>query len=173
MALKTWSFWRQRLLELALAALISMSVIQTTDRLSQRERDILPPSAWFTVNEVYVPDFTEGENPTLLYDRIIREEFRGFYVVEVQRQLEDGLWFAPCSGSGVRDYSPDDALPQSADAPGNYVTWDWFINRAGEPCRPEAGVYRLRTSYELSRPNWPIKTTLNISNTFMVSPAEG
>lgn len=163
-------FWKDRLTELALAGLVTMAVIQTTDMLSQRERDILPPSAWFQVHEVFVPDFTEGENPMILYDRIIREEFRGFFVVEVQRQLENGLWFADCSGSGVNDYTPEDALPQAADTPGNYVTLDWFINRAGSPCRPEPGEYRLRTSYELSRPNWPVKTTLNISNVFTITP---
>ena len=167
-----FTFWKNRLTELAFAGMISMAVIQTTDRLSQRERDILPPTAWFEVYEVFVPDFATGTNPTILYDRIIREEFRGFFVVEVQRQLPNGLWFADCSGSGIADYSPDDALPEGAGVtlpPQNNVTWDWFINRQGAPCRPEAGTYRLRISYELSRPNWPVKTTLTFSNIFQIT----
>jgi hypothetical protein len=120
---------------------------------------MVPADAWFRVNEIFVPDHERGSNPSMIYDRMILEPFRGFFVVEVQQQLENGLWFSACSGSGMSDYEVGEAIKDST------VTWEWFILRA---CPVPPGTYRLRVSWELKKLGWPSKEAVALSNVFKV-----
>jgi hypothetical protein len=146
--------------EFVVAILLFYAVIQFSDRIEQRSRSELPASAWFKVNEIYVPDHVVGSNPPVIYDRVILENFRGFFVVEVQKKLDNGLWWSACSGSGVSDYHISDALPAN-----NTVDWEWFVSR---PCVVPAGIYRLRVSWEMKRSDWPVKSVVSLSNEFLV-----
>lgn len=157
---RNWFEWtKTRLGEAALAVFIVFLVIQFKGQMDLRAKQAIPASAWFEVNEIFVPDHRVGENPEILYDRTIREDFRGFFVAEVQRMEDSGLWFAACSGSGASDYDTSDVIPNRT------VTWEWFLNRE---CAVDPGVYRLRVSWEMKRVGWPTKTTVALSNTFTV-----
>lgn len=158
---KTKSKVKLRLAEISVALVVVWLVIQISGFVQNARREMVSPSAWFEVREIFVPDHVEGSNPLLIYDRVIREEFRGFWVVEVQRREADGLTHMVCSGSGVNDYEPEDTIPDSR------VAWDWFI---GRPCIIPPGPYRLRVSYDLTRIGWPVKTVVAISNNFYVLP---
>lgn len=155
--------WREfiwhRFTEVVMAVLLFYAVVQLSDRINQSDRALLPASSWFRVNEVYVPDHKSGSNPPVIYDRQINEDFRGFFVIEVQKKLDNGLWWSACSGSGVSDYEAGESIPS------NTVTWEWYVSR---PCAVPPGVYRLRSSWEMKRPDWPIKSVVNLSNEFRI-----
>lgn len=158
---RNWFNWtKARLAEAALAVFIVFLIVQFRAQIDQRDREALPASAWFQVNEIFVPDFRTGENPDMIYDRTIREDFRGFFVAEVQEQQPNGLWFAACSGSGASDYEQTDVIPDRT------VSWEWFLNRE---CDVSPGTYRLRVSWDMRKPGWPTKTTVALSNIFTVS----
>lgn len=157
---------RRRLMEVSIALLLSASVVSLSDRIRYVERVRLPPSAWFQINEVFVPDHRVGSNPKMIYDRTVRERFRGFWIVEVQRFEPGGrdtdLFSPACSGSGISEYEPADYIPD------NTVTWQWFI---GRECDVPPGQYRLRVTISMKRPGWPEKEIAPVySNMFRVKP---
>lgn len=158
--MKTWAWWRSRAAELAVALVMATVVIEVSRIVTDRQREAVPASAWMRVNEVYVPDFQTGGDPTLIYDRTVLEEFDGFWIVEVQRQTASGLWTTVCSGSGVNSYSPSEIIEN------NTVTWSWYV---GTRCVVPEGSYRLRTTYTLARSGWPPKRVFNLSNEFNVT----
>jgi hypothetical protein len=152
-----------RLAEVSVALLVVWLVIQISGFVRSTQREIVSPTSWFEVREIYVPDHVQGTNPPVTYDRVIHEDFRGFWVVEVQRREADGATHAACSGSGVSDYETTDTIPN------HRVSWTWFV---GRNCEVRPGQYRLRLSLDLTRPNWPPKRVVAFSNTFVVLPAE-
>jgi len=143
--------------QLAVALVLSVPLMALVDRFRQEQREIIPASAWFEVNSIYVPSFLVGENPRITYDRAVKEPFRGFWVVEVQRKdPESNAFVLECHGSGVNDYEPADYIPQ------NSVTWEWFV---GDKCADiPVGEYRLRVSWVMKRPNWPEKEVVAYSD---------
>lgn len=155
----TWSFWFRRLVEVTVALTLAFMVIQLSSAIGQKQKALVPVSAWFVVNEVFVPDHEYGTNPLMVYDRSIKEDFRGFWIVEVQRLGREGLWSNECSGSGTSDYDITDFIV------GNQVKWGWFI---GRPCAVSPGDYRLRIGWTLRRLGWPEKELAAFSNTFTV-----
>lgn len=161
-----WAWWKARFIELAVALVVVTTVIQLSGEIANRQKELLPASAWFVVNEVYVPDFIEGEYPELIYNRTIRENFNGFWIVEIQstQQANGGLWTTVCSGSGVNEYDPAEVIPD------NTVDWFWLTNTE---CDMEPGVYRLKITYTMSRPGWPQKRLFVLSNTFRVLGPDG
>jgi len=162
--MKNWSFWRARLGEVAVALVIATGVIQVSREVTDRQKELLPASAWLVVNEVYVPDFPVGTEPMILYDREIRENFDAFWIVEAQRKTDAGLWTTTCSGNGVNEYDPEEVIPD------NRVSWPWFMNAE---CTLLPGEYRLKTTYVMTRPGWPQKRLFNLSNEFEVTAREG
>lgn len=154
-------WWKRRTLELAVALAVSSGVIQLASVVSWRQKELLPPNAWLAVREIYVPDFPADKRPDLIYDREIRANFNAYWIVELQRKTENGLWSTTCSGNGLNEYDPGEVIP------GNTVTWPWFI---GEDCKVLPGVYRLKVSYSVSRPGWPEKRLTVLSNEFSVLP---
>lgn len=161
----TWAWWRSRLGETAAALVIVFVVIQLSAQLANRQKTLLPASAWFVVNEIYVPDFYPGEYPNVLYDRVIRENFDGFWIVEVQRDTSrsGGLWTTVCSGSGVNEYDPAEVIPD------NTVSWAWFTNTE---CDMDPGVHRLKATYTMTRIGWPQKRIFALSNEFRILDPE-
>lgn len=157
----TKSKLKVRLAETSVALVVVWLVIQISGFVQDAQRGFVSPSAWFEIREIFVPDHVEGSNPLMVYDRIVHEEFRGFWVVEVQRREPDGTTHMVCSGSGVNDYEPNKSIPQ------NQVSWSWFIGRS---CAVPPGKYRLRVSYDLTRLGWPLKHVVAISNNFDVLP---
>lgn len=154
-----FGWWRYRVIEAAVALALVSSVIYISENTQMRWRLNVPAENWFVVNAISVPDHTRGSNPEMTYDRLIKEEFQGFWVVEVQRQIPDGRWVLECSGSGVSDYEFQDYIPN------NTVTWDWFVGGCKDV---PAGTYRLRASWKMKRADWPEKDVVAYSNRFEV-----
>lgn len=151
--------WFPWLLEATVALVLAFFVIQISSSISERRRQLLPASSWFVVNEVFVPDHARGVNPDLVYDRLIRENFVAFWIVEVQKVSSEGLFQTECSGFGTNEYNRDEVLEN------NLMSWVQLI---GRECVVPPGSYRLRISYTMKRPGWPEKELLVISNLFNV-----
>jgi len=151
--------WFSYLLEATVALVLAFLVVQISTSISERRRQLLPPSSWFVVHEVLVPDHTQGKNPDVIYDRLIREDFVAFWIVEVQQVSSDGLFQTECSGFGTSEYNRDEVLEN------NLVSWAKLI---GRECVVPPGSYRLRISYTMKRQGWPEKELLVLSNLFNV-----
>lgn len=158
----TMQWWRFRALEMVVAVVLLSSALYLTNYVQMRQRADVPAANWFTVNDIYIPDFQIGDNPTITYDRTIKEPFRGFWVIEVERFLEDGKTILECTGSGVNDYEVTDYIPR------NSVSFEWFIGRRCEALPP--GSYRLRGSWKMKRYGWPDKQIIKYSNVFKIGP---
>jgi hypothetical protein len=158
--LSALSWFRYRTAEFAVALAISASAFYIIDNLQNQRKAGVSASQWFTVNDIFVPDHTSADDPIMTYDRTIKTEFRGFWVTEVQRKVDDGSFILECSGSGINDYEPQDYIPN------NQVRWSWFV---GNKCQTlPAGEYRLRSSWIMRRMDWPDKQTVAYSNVFRV-----
>lgn len=158
--LRSVEWWRYRATEFTLAILLMTSVLYLIDYVQQSNRLNVPAANWFTVNDIYVPDFKLGEDPTMVYDRTIKEPFRGFWVLEVERYLPDGKSVLECTGSGVNDYEVADFIPK------NEVRFNWFIGKRCEGLSP--GKYRIRGSWKMRRDGWPEKQIIRYSNDFTI-----
>jgi hypothetical protein len=148
-----------RLIEAAVALVIAGGVINLSTLAQDARRAAVPTSTIFEVNEVFVPDHMQGEDPVVIYDRTIHQDFRGFWIAEVQRRDANDLNFPACPGAGVSDYETTDVIP------GDKVTLSWLIGRR---CDVAPGRYRIRLSYDITIPGWPLKTLTVFSNTFTV-----
>jgi hypothetical protein len=152
-------WWRARLTELAVAIVLAIGIIYFSTLAVQSYRATVPPNAWIAISEVFVPDHTVGEDPLIIYDRTVRQDFTGAWVVEVQKE-EPGALFSPiCVGMGVTNYSTDVILPDRR------VALSWYI---GKDCKLQPGRYRLRSTWTIQMPDWPEKKSTNTSNIFTV-----
>jgi hypothetical protein len=154
------AFWRLRAVELAVAVVLAIGVIYFSNTFTLQYRKSVVPNAWFVVNEIFIPDHEAGSNPDMIYDRLVRQPFTGFRVVEVQREEAGGLFSATCQGSGISTYDVDDFNFA------NKVKWDWFV---GDDCRVDPGRYRLRVKWSIRAEGWPEKQVISTSNIFTVS----
>lgn len=159
--LTEWGWWKRRIVELTMALVLTAAVIQIAGVISWRQKELMPPNAWMAIREIYVPDFEISTRPDLIYDREVRANFNAYWIVELQRQTENGLWSTTCSGNGLNEYDPSEVIP------GNTVSWPWFV---GKDCLVAVGVYRFKVSYSMSRPGWPEKRLQALSNEFRVLP---
>lgn len=154
-------FW-ETLMAAAFVYLLTSWIVAREDR----RFDDLPPTEWFEVFEIYVPDHEVGSNPIVGYDREIKVNFDGFWIAEVQqRNLLKGSetgFFAACSGSGTNHYETTDYLDP------DLVTWEWFL---GRPCVVPPGTYRIVVTYDMRRPgDTRVKRYRVLSNVFEVTP---
>jgi hypothetical protein len=152
--------WKQRILEVTIAAALAILAIQVITYFRAIAREEVPVSAWFSVAEVFVPDHRAGTDPVIIYDRTVFENVRGFWIVEVQRREYGDLSFTECTGYGINDYEVSDTIPE------NRVSLSWFV---GKECNLTPGTYRLRVSYSFRKQGWPVKDLVVLSNTFVVS----
>jgi len=160
---RTLEFWRFRAMEAAVAIVIVIGVIYFTTLATRQYRATIPPNAWIAINEIFVPDHVQGEDPMIIYDRLIRQDFPGMWVAEVQRE-EPGAMFSPtCLGSGVHEYRTDMVLPERR------VPLSWFM---GKKCELAPGRYRVRATWTVQLPDWPEKKTTYTSALFRVIPAD-
>lgn len=157
-----WYWWRNRLAEAAVAVVLAIGVIYFSTLSVHQYRATVPPNSWIAVNELFVPDHEVNSDPLMIYDRTIRQNFSGMWVVEVQKEERDALFSPVCVGSGATNYSTDVVLPDRR------VTLDWFI---GKHCNMTPGRYRLRATWTIQIPDWPEKKLTATSNIFTVLPA--
>lgn len=150
---------RQRAVELMIAMAIAYLTIQFVTYFRDVRRDSIPATAWFEVVEVFIPDHDAGTDPRIVYDRIVHENVRGFWIVEIQRREYGELSFTECTGFGINDYEVLDLIPD------RQVSLSWFV---GKDCALGPGAYRARVSYSFQKNGWPVKDLVALSNTFVV-----
>lgn len=143
-----------------LAAVVAVAVVFGWTQWSEHSRNALPASDWLTVNNISVPDFVQGEDPAVIYDREIKKVFSGTWNVEVHGSTASNN-YAVCSGSGTNLYKPEEALPESG------VTLSWLIGRI---CDLPEGQYNLEANWEIRPEGYPPKQYAATSNIFRVLP---
>lgn len=119
-----------------------------------------PADNWFEVKNISIPNFIDGDDPNIIYDRVIKKPFSATWNVEVHRagEAED---FAYCTGSGTNFYEPKEVLPDSG------VTLSWFI---GKKCNLPSGQYTIESHWEIRPEGYPTKEESYTSNLFRVLP---
>lgn len=139
------------------AAVIAFAAWYTwNERAKQNE----PADNWFVVRNVAVPDFTEGENPSIVYDRENRQP------ATIKRNVDihsaDDINADPvCSGRNVK------AIGISA-LPDVNVPLSEFI---GAPCTLRAGQYVAEVSWIVTPKGYKPKRATYVSNIFRVLPS--
>gem|GEM_PF-1259907 len=118
-----------------------------------------PASDFFTVRQVSIPDFSEGQNPVIVYDRTVKKDFFGTFVVEIHR-AEEGVNYAVCSNSASRTYRLGEKPPETVDL-------KWFIDRE---CGLLPGQYVAETTWKIEAEGYPTKEYSAVSNVFKVFP---
>lgn len=63
---------------------IQWSNFQT--RLAEAVEDRAAVTDWMVVHDLKVPDFKLGENPIVVFDRVVSRDLRGSWIVEVDNQ---------------------------------------------------------------------------------------
>lgn len=156
-------WWITRPIELLAAFTV---VFMLTSFIDQRERDrfgSIAPTEWMEVTELFVPDHEVGSNPLLAYDRIVKENFRGYWVAEIKSRdsyVSDGRFFTACSGNGASDYDTEDLIDPAK------TSWEWFV---GRPCKIPPGVYRIEVTWDMKVPGFDqAKRYTVLSNPFRV-----
>lgn len=130
-------------------------------RIEQEQKALSEPSeTFFEIKNVAVPNFIEGDDPNIIYDRVVKKPFSGTWNVEVHRAGE-ATDYAYCTGSGTNRYEPKESLPKAG------VTMSWFI---GKICVLPAGQYTLQTNWEIRPDGYPTKHESYNSNLFRVLP---
>ncbi len=120
----------------------------------------VPAESFFEVKSVSVPDFIEGDNPLIVYDRQIKKTFYGYWNVEVHSLLGSSE-FTVCTGSGQNKYEPKESLPKVG------VKLDWYL---GKECHLPSGQYVLQTNWEIHADGYPPKFATFTSNIFRIAP---
>jgi hypothetical protein len=123
-----------------------------------------PPESWLLVKSLSIPDFVEGQNPTIIYDRTIRQPFTAAWSAEVH-ESNDKSDVPICTGSGINDYKPPQ-VPKPVD-----VTLSWFM---GRECTLPAGQYLIEVKWDMQPKGYTFKKEQTYaSNLFRVIPKDG
>ena len=152
MSNKQW--WRYRASEFVVAICFVAATLYLIDNATQRMRAAVAPGAWLAVNDIHVPDFFENEDPSVIFDRIVREPFQAFWTVEVQQQDMLNNFTLTCTASGARAFEPGVPVPTR------------FVSDLCGKLKP--GYYRIRVTWMMRKPGWPEKTVVAYSNVFRV-----
>lgn len=140
---------------------VLMSLIQM---YQQWVRDTAPPDEYMTVGQIGIPDFFEGENPLISYDRTIHKTFSATWTAEIQRA---GTNAAMCISTHTSNYSPDKKLPEGGP------TLNWFMFREPLPdCTVKGGNYRVYVCWTIDRLDAIDVRMCKTSNVFTVYPKE-
>lgn len=109
------------------------------------------PSPWLTVHSVDVLDTIVGDDPKVLVQRTIHNEFAGVWTVEISSDAGEFL----CSNRGSAVYSPGDKLPKEVRLFG----WWMYTPRketpeeiCGKAWPLQVGCYWLKTVWESTDP---------------------
>lgn len=142
--------------------LIAMALMFMTTYVEQYLRDTAPATEYFEVYQIGIPNFPEGYNPAIIYDRVVRKPFSGEFTAEIQGA---GTLAVVCPSTKKFNYDPDKKLPKGG------VTLSWLMYREPLPdCNPEPGSYRVNICWTIERyRTTPARYCAN-SNVFTVYP---
>lgn len=141
-------------------AFIAASIVLTGwYSYSNRVKDATPATDFFTVREINIPDFEQGDDPVMVYDRTIKRDFIGTFIVEL-RKAEKGVREPACANSVVRTYKIGEKPPET-------VTLKWFVDRE---CPLPEGQYVAEATWRIEAEGFPMKEYSAVSNVFRVLP---
>jgi hypothetical protein len=149
--------WREALIGIMIACIL----ILLTETAIRNIRSYIPPTYFFEVHQLFVPDFEPYDNPLIIYEYSVKQPFYGSYSVTVQRIYQNGATelIPICRGSGSKMYEDVKfVIPSEASL-------SWFIN---ENCAFDPGLYQLSASWQISTDRYPTKTYHRVSNIFEV-----
>jgi hypothetical protein len=157
------AWWRYRVLEILVAICCLAAILYLRDKWVESVRADVSPAAWLSINDIYIPDHAVGDAPEITFDRTIKEEFQGYWIVEVQKRDAEGNFHLVCTANGIRNYDPAYVIPNKS------VGWKVF---AGGQCAGlSSGEFRVRVTWIMRKPGWPEKTLVKYSNVFSIRPA--
>lgn len=121
-----------------------------------------PLQKWFYPMHLHVPDFCSGDDPHIIYDRLVLKPFAGSYHTHFTSVTVDNeLGFPICDyQSGVFEYYPKDevrATPRLSE----------FMGRS---CVLLGGRYRVEATWHPLRSGYVDETSSLVSNVFTVLP---
>ena len=151
------TYMKRRTRELVYAVVIFALLLLGTPEVLVWLRAESQAYQFFEVKQLYVEDFSEGEDGILAYDRIIKGPFRGEWVAVISEVRGQSL-YPSCTASGGTDYKPDKVLPP-------IVTLKWYMQR---DCPLTPGRYRIEVKYRITVPNYPDMDYRVVSNVFEV-----
>lgn len=121
-----------------------------------------PATNWVEVTRFSVPDFDPGTNPTIDYQRVIKQSVSSAWTAELRHFLDGDDYEVVCLNSGFSELEPGRAPPPTGWTLGSFASRDCVDSL-------EPGVYRLYVTWEL-RPRGYDRTIRYpiTSNTFQV-----
>ena len=143
----------------AYAAIVGTIALIAWFSYSDAAKQAVPATDFFTVRELNIPDYVEGQDPVVVYDRTIKQEFLGTFVVEIHK-ADPTANYAVCSNSAVRTYKTGEKRPET-------VTLKWFVDR---DCGLTPGQYVIETTWKIEAEGYPDKEYSAVSNVFRVLP---
>lgn len=149
---------KKHLAEILVAGVLFFMALSIAPNFMVWWRSNSNPEDWFVVNQIYVTDHQQNEEPIFTYDRTIKKPFYGTWKVEVQ-VVEQGKMYTICDGEGNNEYKPEHTLPPDADM-------EWFV---GTRCNLQPGTYRLAAYWHINVPNYPVMKYEAVSNVFRVT----
>lgn len=122
-----------------------------------------PLKNWFQPIHVHVPDHCAGDDPRIIYDRVISHEFDGAYHAQyINVRVDNSLGFPVCEfQSEVLRYYPKTELrvtPRLSE----------FMGRS---CVLLSGKYRVEVTWVPRRPSYLEETPSLVSNVFEIRPS--
>lgn len=148
--------WR----DVAYILVIGASMMWLTTQVKQYMRNDAPASDYFIVSQIGIPNFTVGENPLVLYDRTVLQDFTAEFTAEIQ---DASTLQAVCTSTKTVNYSPDKDLPEGGP------TLSWLMYREPLPdCNPPVGTYRVHICWTIDRVEAVPVRMCEHSNTFSV-----
>lgn len=112
---------------------------------------------------VLVPDHTIGQDPYVSYTRIIREDMRGEWTVEVQWHEPSNGWIEMCQGGSSANYTIDEKRNIE-------MLLSTYAGIDVADCIKMSGEYRLISSWKMIEANgYAVQGFWHVSETFRVS----
>lgn len=119
-----------------------------------------PAEAYLDVISVTVDDAPVGQVPKMHVDRVIKQNFVGRWVAEVEIISSQSAFIYQCGSFGEATYNIENKLPE----PLTLDFWTWPIK-----CTPTVpGSYRVETTWTIQLPGGLEKYVHKVSNIFTI-----
>ena len=123
-------------------------------------QSVTPAEAYLEVISITVDDAAVGDVPNMHVDRIIKQNFKGNWVAEIELIESQGNYVYQCGSFGEATYNVDNELPE----PLTLDFWTWPIK-----CSPKKpGKYRVETTWKIVLPGGLEKELHKVSNLFTI-----
>lgn len=151
-----------------LSILVAILVVTLWEKYTTYVENQRPASDWFTFNRITVPDFEQGSDPIVLYDRTVKQPFYGEGKSEVREVGANG-GDVLCSGGWSRAYEPTDVLDPKK------VTFQWILGATvtPSPCVLPPGQYVVWFSLRVRPLNGVTREVVATTDPFIVYPKGG